>query len=79
MIIAELNKIKMKNEDLEARSRRNNIRILGLPEMTAMGKPKVYIEIMLCDIFGLEMLSPFLVVKRAHRRLAPRPIMGHGT
>ncbi|KAJ1140027.1 hypothetical protein NDU88_006388 [Pleurodeles waltl] len=60
--------IRNKNEDLEARSFCNNIRIIGLPESTAMGRMEHFMEGMLSDLFPGE-LSRLLVVERAHRFL----------
>ncbi|KAJ1207012.1 hypothetical protein NDU88_002405 [Pleurodeles waltl] len=64
--------IRNKNEDLEARSRRNNIHVIGLPETTDMGHMEEFVEGMLSDLFAGE-LSRLLVVQRAHRSLGPRP------
>ncbi|KAJ1213544.1 hypothetical protein NDU88_001178 [Pleurodeles waltl] len=60
--------IRNENEDLEARSRRHNIRIIGLPESTNMGRMEDFVEGMLFDLFPGE-LSRLLVVERAHRSL----------
>ncbi|KAJ1108094.1 hypothetical protein NDU88_005476 [Pleurodeles waltl] len=67
--------IRNKNEDLEARSRRNNIRIVGLPEATDMGRMEDFVENMLQELFAGE-LSRLLVIERAHRSLGPRPPPG---
>ncbi|XP_069059669.1 zinc finger protein Xfin-like [Pleurodeles waltl] len=63
--------IRKKNEDPEAQSHRSNIRILGLPELTDMGRMEDYVETMLSELFPGE-LSQVLVVERAHRSLGPR-------
>lgn len=57
--------IRAKNEDLEARPRWNNLRILGLPESTAMQKMETYIADLLMELFG-DSLSKVMVVERAH-------------
>lgn len=68
--------IKAKEEELEAQSRRNNVRITGLPETTNTGRMEVYIEQLCKDLFGADALSPIFIVERAHRSLAPRPPPG---
>lgn len=68
--------IQARNEDLEARSRRNNVRITGLPESTNTGRLETYVEDLLRDIFGAENFSSVLIVERAHRSLAARPAPG---
>lgn len=55
------------------RVRRNNLRILGLPESTAITKMETYIEHLLKELFGPS-LSSFMLVERAHRSLAPKPV-----
>lgn len=68
--------IRNKSEDLEARSRRNNVRISGVPETTNTGKMELYIESLVRDIFGAEKFSSVFIVERAHRSLAPKPPAG---
>ena len=68
--------ISAKNEDLEAGSRRNNIRIMGIPETTDTGRLEDYVETLLMDLFGSEAFSGMLMVERAHQTLAPRPPVG---
>lgn len=67
--------IRLKNEDLEARSRRNNLCILGLLESTAISKMEPYIDNLLRELFG-PVLSPVMIAERAHRSLGPRPPPG---
>lgn len=68
--------IQAKNEDLEARSRRNNLRITGLPESTNMGQCKTYIENLIKEIIGHENLSSLFIIEWAHRSLVAKPIPG---
>lgn len=68
--------IQAKNEDLGARSRRNNLRITVLPESTNTGKMETYVKTLIKDIFGTENLSPILIVERAHRSHAAHPVPG---
>lgn len=67
--------ISAKNEDLEARSRRNNIRITGVPESTAIDKMETFATVLLTNLFAPH-LSPGFAVERAHRTLGPRPQPG---
>ncbi|KAJ1186251.1 hypothetical protein NDU88_003034 [Pleurodeles waltl] len=67
--------IRNKNEDLEVRSRRNNVRLIGLPESTDMGRMEDFVEKMLAELLPDE-LSRLLVVERAHRSLGPLPPPG---
>lgn len=71
-----LKTLAAKNEDLESRSRRNNLRILGVPETTATGKMEDYVERLLTTLFGREPFSSVFIVERAHRALAARPVPG---
>lgn len=64
--------IKARNEDLEVRSRRNNVRITGIPESINIENMKHYIEGLLRDLFGSG-LSEMFLVERAHCTLGPRP------
>ncbi|KAJ1163386.1 hypothetical protein NDU88_003844 [Pleurodeles waltl] len=68
--------IALKNEDLEARSRRNNIRIVGIPELTNTGQMKQFVERLLFTLFGEDAFSWLLIVARAHRTLMARPPPG---
>lgn len=71
-----LDVIKNKAEDFEARSCRNNIRIVGVPESTNTGKTETYKEEVIRNTFGTEHLSSVLLVERAHKSLASRPKPG---
>lgn len=70
-----LNIIRQKNEDLEARSRWNNVRITGIPESTAITNMEQYVETMMKDLFDPDLSSMFLI-ERAHRTLGPKPPPG---
>lgn len=62
-----------KYEDLEARSRRNNIRLLGVPEGVEGPRPTDFIAQLLRDLLGLNE-TPLL--NRAHRTLREKPKEG---
>lgn len=68
--------IATKNEDLEARSRRNNIRVIGIPESTNTGRMEDYIEKLLLESIGKDAFSSQFIVERAHRTLGPHPVPG---
>lgn len=68
--------IKEKAEDLEACSRRNNVRILGLAESTATGNMELFVERLLVQLVGWETFSDVFIVERAHWSLGPRPPPG---
>lgn len=67
----ELVKLENKCEDLESRSRRNNVRIIGIPEENILSASDV--STLLMEAFKLEK-EP--LVDRAHRTLAPKPRTG---
>ena len=72
-----------KIDDLENRSRRNNVRIIGIPERSEGANPIEFLEGWLRETFGATTFSPFFGIKRAHRvpfkpRLPserPRPLL----
>lgn len=57
-------------DDLEARSRRNNLRIRGFPEKCEEGNAVSFLEEVLPEILGTD-FPRGLVIERAHRTLAP--------
>ncbi|KAI4806528.1 hypothetical protein KUCAC02_017348 [Chaenocephalus aceratus] len=69
-------KLRAKTADLEARSRRKNIRIIGLPESIEGPRPTAFFSDLLPQFLGDQILptSPELV--RAHRSLAAKPKPG---
>lgn len=69
----ELVKLESKCDDLESRSRRNNVRIVGVPEDTPDNLSTEYVSKLLMEAFTLEK-EP--LVDRAHRTLAPKPKPG---
>lgn len=63
-----LNKV----DDLENRSQKNNICLVGVPEREEGRDPVTFFESWLMDILGKNILSPFFAIERAHR-VATRP------
>lgn len=60
-------------DDLENRLRRNNVRILGLPELMEGRNPTECIAQWLLDVFDRQNFTPFFAVERAHR-IPVRPL-----
>lgn len=71
-LIAVADTLQNKCDDLEARSRRNNVRLVGAPEDQACSTPAV--SALLKQAFGLKD-APLL--DRAHRSLFPVPGRGN--
>lgn len=70
------NKLLLKMTDLESRSRRNNIRIIGLPESIEGSKPTSFFSDLLVELLGVETLKSPPELDRAHRSLAAKPPPG---
>lgn len=64
--------LRQKTDDLENRSRRNNIRITCILEKIEGGQPTAFMEMFLKELFGSYSLPTPLTVDRAHRVAAPR-------
>lgn len=59
--------------DLENRSRRRNLRIVGVPENSETGNMLTFIPGFLRDALGGDIFNSPLVIDRAHRSLGPKP------
>ncbi|CAL9703385.1 unnamed protein product [Knipowitschia caucasica] len=71
---AENAKLKAKVVDLEGRSRRSNIRIIGLPEdIERATRPTEFFSQLLFDALGTDVLPSPPELDRAHRTLAAKP------
>ncbi|KAG7506819.1 hypothetical protein JOB18_016184 [Solea senegalensis] len=66
-------KLTAKVIDLEGRSRRQNIGILGLAESIEGGKPTALFSDLLCEVFGKETLPSQPEINRAYRSLTAKP------
>lgn len=64
---AQLETIKLKMDEWENRSRRQNIRVLGLPEKCEGPRPEEFMEGWLKEVFGAETFSQLFSIERAHR------------
>lgn len=73
----ECKKIHEKCTDLENRSRRQNLRFIGIMEGVEAGNPTRFVTELLSELFGVDSLgdSP-IIIDRAHRSLAPKPKPG---
>ena len=65
-----------KAEDLENRSRRQNVRLVGLPEGLEGGSPLEFISKLLQTVIGRDVFPKYPELDRAHRTLAPKPARG---
>ncbi|KAM9336985.1 uncharacterized protein ABDE67_020023 [Symphorus nematophorus] len=68
--------LKLKVDDLEGRSRRNNIKIIGIPEQEEGGKPTEFVEALIPKLLGEDNFQSSVVIDRAHRTLRPPPPEG---
>lgn len=64
---AENEALRSKVIDLEARSRRQNIKIIGLAEKIENGRPTEFLTEFLPELLGASNFSKPIVVDRAHR------------
>ncbi|KAJ1110050.1 hypothetical protein NDU88_007405 [Pleurodeles waltl] len=69
-----LHTLQVKAEYLEACCRRNNIRIVGVGELTRIDNMERYVEQLVSDLSGCETFSDAFVVEQAHRSLAAPPV-----
>lgn len=70
------NKLLMRTSDLDSRSRRNNIRIIGLPESLEGPTPTTFFSKLLVELLGEGILVSPPELDRAHRALVARPPQG---
>lgn len=68
----ECGKLKEKTCDLESRSRRQNIRIVGIKEGAESGKPTEFVTSLLANVLGEENFDCPIQIDRAHR--SPQPL-----
>lgn len=73
VLTEEVRQLQAKCEDLEGRSRRNNIRLIGIPEGLETSNPREFISHLLQDLLKLNE-APLL--DRVHRSLGPKPREG---
>ncbi|KAL1250589.1 hypothetical protein QQF64_018385 [Cirrhinus molitorella] len=68
--------LRAKLSDLEGRSRRQNVRIVGLPESIEGPRPTAFFSTLLVEVLGDQILSSPPELDRAHRTPAPKPAPG---
>ncbi|KAI4898502.1 hypothetical protein NFI96_008802 [Prochilodus magdalenae] len=73
LLTKEITRLDTKCEDLEARSRRHNLRIVGIPEDDSYSLTTTSVSSLLKEAFSLDKCP---LVDRAHRSLAPKPRSG---
>lgn len=71
-VVKENTELRAKVEDLESRSKRQNVRVLGLPENVEGKDARVYMAGLFADLLG-DLLSEPPELDRAHRSLQPKP------
>ena len=69
-------KLKAKLTDLEGRSRRCNVRLIGVPEAVEGSWPTSFFSSFLVDVLGKDVLPSPPELDRAHRTLKPKPAEG---
>lgn len=69
-------KLKAKVLDLEGRSRRCNLRLIGLPESIEGTRPTVFFSNLLVEVLGKDVLPSPPELERAHRALREKPAEG---
>lgn len=62
--------------DLEGRSRRNNIRIVGIPEGEEKGRPTEFVSNLIPKLLGDDNFTKPVIIDRAHRIQQPKPPEG---
>ncbi|KAJ1205219.1 hypothetical protein NDU88_000654 [Pleurodeles waltl] len=67
--------LQAKAERLEARSHINNVHIVDVADLTQMDNMEKYVEQLTISLLGRKTFSDLYVVERAHRSLAPCPII----
>lgn len=68
--------LKVELDDLESRSRHQNIRIIGIPEGLEKGCPTEYIEKFIPAVEGRDNFPTHIKVDRAHCSLSAKPRAG---
>ena len=75
-LTASIEKLRAKAADLEARSRRNNLCIVGLLESIEGPRPTNFFITLLIQLLGDQILPSPPKLEHAHQSLAPKPQQG---
>uniref|UniRef100_A0A3Q3B0V7 L1 transposable element RRM domain-containing protein n=1 Tax=Kryptolebias marmoratus TaxID=37003 RepID=A0A3Q3B0V7_KRYMA len=59
--------LALKVDELENRSRRSNLRLVGLPEKTEQGDTAAFLQIWLIEVLGRDAFPSPPIIERAHR------------
>uniref|UniRef100_A0A8C5GJL6 L1 transposable element RRM domain-containing protein n=1 Tax=Gouania willdenowi TaxID=441366 RepID=A0A8C5GJL6_GOUWI len=73
MLTKDHKKLQEKCTDLENRSRRQNLRVVGIAEGIEAGNPSRFVAEFFPDVLGAGSFDTPLLIDRAHRSLAPKP------
>ena len=73
---AEVDDLRDKLEDMENRNRRNNLRVVGVPEGKESGDMAVFVQKLLTSVLGWEDDAQPPEIDPAHRAPIPRPNPG---
>ena len=66
--------LKAKVNDLEGRSRRHNVRIVGIKEGEESGRPTEFVSRLIPELLGRDNFTKPVKIDRAHRSLRPKPL-----
>lgn len=66
--------LKAKVNDLEGRSRRLNVRIVGIKEGEENGRPTEFVSRLIPELLGQDNFPKPVKIDRAHRSLRPKPL-----
>lgn len=69
-------KLQLAVEDLISRSKRKNLRVVGIPEGTEGSDTRLFMTRFLLEVTGDALQEQNLELERAHRSLAPKPSQG---
>ncbi|KAE8296880.1 hypothetical protein D5F01_LYC05654 [Larimichthys crocea] len=72
----ENKKLRAKLSDLEGRSRRNNIKTVGVPEGEEKGRPTEFVANLIPKLLGDDVFTKPVIIDRAHRTQQPKPPEG---
>ncbi len=73
----QIQKLQEQQQDLENRSRHQNLRIIGIPKDVEKGRPTDFMSGFFSEVLGEDLPDlQSVVLDRAHRTLAPKPRAG---
>lgn len=75
-LLADYNSLRAKVNDLEGRSRRLNLKFVGIKEGEEKGRPTDFVSELIPQLLGRDNFNKPVKVDRAHRILKPKPAEG---